>query len=276
MTPDHEERVGRSEQLAYSEQQPLMLDERSRRTKAAKIISVLEHFLGREDLRGLEAVDIGCSTGFIAHEMYLAGATVTGVDIDLPGLERARERFSADRLSFLEYSGTSLPLADSSADIVVYNHVYEHTVDPDVVMSEIRRILKPAGVVYLGLGNRFGVMEPHYRLPFLSWLPRRLADRYVRATHRGDQYYERFKTRRGLSRMCAGLTVWEHTYSVLAEPEMFSADDMVSGPVRRLPPLVWRAMTPIIPTFIWIGSHGLEPRGAALRVPPERVATGAG
>ena len=66
---------------------------------------------------------------------------------------------------------------------MVLNHIYEHVVDPDAVLREIRRVLAPDGVVYLGLANRLGVVEPHYRLPFLSWLPHGpLADRYVRAS----------------------------------------------------------------------------------------------
>jgi SAM-dependent methyltransferase len=264
---------GRPEQLAYSLQQPLMLDETSRRQKAAKIISVIGHFLGRDGLEGLTAVDVGCSAGLIAHEIHNAGARVTGVDIDLPALERARARFGPEGVAFLEYSGVTLPFPTGSVDLVVYNHVYEHTVDPDAIMAEIRRVLAPGGVVYLGLGNRFGVMEPHYRLPFLSWLPRPAADRYIRATGRADSYYERFKTRSGLRRMCRGLDVWEYTYSVLAEPQRFAGGDMVRGPLTSVPSVVWRLATPVMPTFIWVGSKNRSPSGPELRVAPRRVPT---
>ena len=80
----------RKEQLAYSEQMAAMLDEDKRRQKAAKILAVLRHALGRDDLSGLRAVDVGCSAGFIADELAGAGATTHGVDIDEPGLARAR------------------------------------------------------------------------------------------------------------------------------------------------------------------------------------------
>jgi 2-polyprenyl-3-methyl-5-hydroxy-6-metoxy-1,4-benzoquinol methylase len=56
------------------------------------------------DLTGLRVLDLGCSTGFISDELYRAGATVTGVDIDEPGLARA------------------------------FTHIYEHVVDPDAVL----------------------------------------------------------------------------------------------------------------------------------------------
>ena len=46
---------------------------------------------------------------------------------------------------------------------MVLNHIYEHVVDADKVLSEIRRVLRDDGVAYFGFGNKYGVMEPHYK-----------------------------------------------------------------------------------------------------------------
>src|SRR5690606_28285444 len=92
-------------QLAYSELQSAMLDEEKRRRKAAKIIAVLEHFHG--PLGGLTVADIGCSAGFIADELAAAGAKRTlGIDIDVPGLRRAADRFG-ERVAFVCGDGTA-------------------------------------------------------------------------------------------------------------------------------------------------------------------------
>ncbi|HST65337.1 MAG TPA: methyltransferase domain-containing protein [Mycobacteriales bacterium] len=258
-------------QFAYSDLQPKMHEEHGRRRKAAKIIQVLTHFLGQADLDGRTVLDLGCSTGFITDELHRARADVTGVDIDEPGLEQARRRFGG-RVPFRRADGADLPFADRSIDAVVFNQIYEHVVDPDAVLAEIRRVLRPDGVVYLGLGNRLGIMEPHHRLPFLSWLPAGAADRYVAATGRADAYHERFRTRAGLRRLCRGLRVWDYTYTVLAEPARFGADDMVPARLASAPPLLWTALTPIIPTFVWVGTPGTDaPRGARCRVAPRPV-----
>ena len=98
----------RQKQLAYSDLQYKMLVEDERRVKANKIVSVLEHFLGREDLNGLKILDLGCSAGFISDELHKAGADVTGIDIDEPGLEKARERFG-DTIEFVCADGENLP-----------------------------------------------------------------------------------------------------------------------------------------------------------------------
>ena len=263
--------TGREPQLSYSDLQSAMTDEAGRRRKAAKILAVLRHFLGRQDFTGLTALDIGCSTGFIADELRRAGATVTGLDIDEPGLARARSRFGGE-VEFLNAGGDAIPKPDGSVDIVVFNHIYEHVVDADAVMADIRRVLKPDGVVYLGLANRLGIIEPHYGLPFLSWLPKPLAHRYVRAAGRAPEYYETFRTRRGLRRMCSGLSVWEYTFTVLTASRDFAADDLVPAPLASAPRVFWRALTPVLPTLIWIGTPGTRrPLGPATKAPPQLV-----
>jgi ubiquinone/menaquinone biosynthesis C-methylase UbiE len=263
--------AGRPMQLAYSDFQAEMLDEQTRRRKAAKILAVLRHFLDRKDLDGLRALDIGCSAGFISDELRLAGADVVGLDIDEPGLEKARRRFG-EQVEFISASGDEIPLRSGSVDIVIFNHIYEHVPNPDAVLAEIVRVLKDDGVVYLGLGNRLGIMEPHYKLPFLSWLPKRFADRYVRASGRASSYYETFRTRPGLRRMCSALTVWDYTYAVVSEPDQFAADDLVPARLRGAPRAFWQAIAPVLPAYIWVGTPGpRRPAGRGLRVDPDRI-----
>jgi SAM-dependent methyltransferase len=261
----------RARQLAYSEIQDKTLDEARRRRKAAKILAVVRHFLGRNDLSGLVAVDVGCSTGFLADELRSTGCTVIGLDIDVPGLAHANVRFG-DRVHFLCGDGSEMPLADQSVDIVLFNQVYEHVVDADKVMGEIKRILAPDGIMFCGFGNKYQVIEPHYRLPFLSWVPPRVADRYVSAFGRADSYYERFRTRRALLRMVRPLRVWDYTYAILRDRDHFSAEDVVPAALSGAPLPFWKALTPIMPTFMWVATPGeARPAGQPTRVPPSRV-----
>ena len=266
----------RTAQLNYSELMESMLDEPGRRQKAAKILAVVGHFLGRDvtgpdSLSDLTVADVGCSGGFIADEFAQRGARVAGVDIDVPGLQKAHDRFGKS-VGFLCADGEALPFPDESLDVIVFNHIYEHVVDPDAVMRDLRRVLKPTGVLYLGLGNRLGVMEPHYRLPFLSYLPGPVADRYVRAAGRAEHYHERFRTRPGLKRLVQGLYAWDYTYPVITQPERFAATDMVGGRLAKAPLRLLKAARPVIPTYIWVASkRPTGPAGESLPVAPERV-----
>ncbi|MFI7031064.1 methyltransferase domain-containing protein [Microbispora rosea] len=278
----------RAAQLEYSEFQAAMLDEDKRRRKAAKIIAVLAHFLGRdaakpgEVLSGLTVGDVGCSAGFIADELAAAGARHTlGLDIDVPGLRKASDRFGG-RVEFVCADGSRLPFLDGSIDVLVFNHIYEHVVDPDAVIADMHRVLSDDGVLYLGLGNRLGIMEPHYKLPFLSYLPPAAADRYVRAFGRADHYYERFRTRPGLRRMLADFHVWDYTFPVLAAPERFAGGELFPGAagraakatLERTPRPALRALLPVVPTYLWVATKTpRRPLGAPLPQSPEPVRT---
>jgi 2-polyprenyl-3-methyl-5-hydroxy-6-metoxy-1,4-benzoquinol methylase len=253
-------RPGREEQLAYSETMAKMLDEQARRKKAAKIIAVVRHALGVSSLDGLRAVDVGCSAGFIADELALAGATTSGA------------RFG-ERVDFRLARGEDLPFDDGSVDVVVLNHIYEHVVDPEAVVADIHRVLRPGGLLYLGVGHRWQVVEPHHRLPFLSWLPRGAADRYLRLAGKGDHYYERYYTPRGLRRLFGAFDVWDYTLPVLTDPRSFSADDNVPTWLERVPTPVLAAARPLAPTYVWAAFKGdAVPAGPTLRVAPRHLA----
>ena len=248
----------RKPQLAYSEIQGKMHDAETRRLKARKIISVLHHYLGRSDLAGQRTLDIGCSAGFIANELALDGAMSTGVDIDVPGIEAAKARFG-ERVAFICTSADAMPFPDESLDVVVFNHIYEHVVDADAVVDEIYRVLKPTGAVYLGLGNKFQLIEPHYKLPLLSWLPQPAADVYIRRAGKAEEYYEKHRSKAGLRQLMRGFEVWDYTLPIVRNPDVFGSGDQVRGRVSRLPVPVLRALTPIVPTYIWIGTKGHRP-----------------
>jgi SAM-dependent methyltransferase len=268
---------GRQRQLAYSTIQSRMADVEERRRKARKILAILEYHLGRRDLSGLVVLDVGCSLGFFTETALQHGAQAIGLDIDVPGVTTAR-RDRDPRCEFLSAEGEALPVRDGSIDVVVFNHIYEHAVDPDQVMREIRRVLRPEGLVYLGLGNRLGVIEPHYKLPFLSWLPQRLADRYVQAFGKAETYHERFRTLPGLRRMAAGLHVHDYSFTLVADPGLFEAGDVAGGAVPAVAralgrPGRWLARW-LLPTYVWVASpSSRRPQGSGATLPPQEVET---
>jgi SAM-dependent methyltransferase len=261
----------RETQLAYSDLMDKMLDEDHRRAKARKLLSVIAHFRGRDDLERLRVADVGCSAGFIADELAAAGGRTIGVDIDQPGLAKAAARFG-NRVLFTLAEGDQLPIPARSIDVIIFNHIYEHVLDPDAVVSELHRVLADDGVIYFGLGNRLGVMEPHYRLPFLSYLPPAAADRYVRASGRASHYHERFRTRPALRRLVRGFNVWDYTFSIIREPSRFESGDMVRGPISSVPTPILKVLLPVLPTYIWLATKSPRPpAGPDLLTPPARV-----
>ncbi|MEO5609475.1 MAG: class I SAM-dependent methyltransferase, partial [Ornithinibacter sp.] len=142
----------------------------------------------------------------------------------------------------------------------------------EAVVADIHRVLTPGGVLYAGVGHRFQLIEPHHRLPFLSWLPQGAADRYMRLTGKGEHYYERYATPSGLRRLFAAYDVWDYTLPVLADPASFSAGDNVPPWAARVPQRAMAAALPLVPTYVWAAFKSAStPAGPSLRVPPRHV-----
>ncbi len=96
--------------------------------------------------------------------------------------------FVADRSRMVAADVERLPVSDDTLDFVLMNHLYEHVTDPVALFREAYRVLAPGGGAYVTAGSRLAVIEPHYRLPFLSWLPRPVASAYLRLSGRGKAY----------------------------------------------------------------------------------------
>jgi SAM-dependent methyltransferase len=161
-----------------------ILDRDSRVWKARKIIALL----GEERFRAARRIlEIGCGSGVIASTLSAMG----GRDLEVHAVDVVDNTIDTTGYTFKLVSGTALPFESGYFDIVISNHVIEHVggdEDQRRHLLEIRRVLASAGVVYLAVPNRWRLVEPHYRLPLLSWLPPSLSDRYVRFAGRGTHY----------------------------------------------------------------------------------------
>lgn len=94
-------------------------------------------------------VDVGCDTGVIKRFILpVPNSKWIGLDIitDRSGLEAARY----DELHKCDLD-EGVPLADSIADIAIFSHVLEHLPRPEFTMGEVFRILKPGGLLLLGV-----------------------------------------------------------------------------------------------------------------------------
>jgi SAM-dependent methyltransferase len=77
---------------------------------------------------------------------------------------------------------------DERFDLIILDNVLEHLPDQRVALRRIDELLRPGGVLYLLVPNKYWPIEVHYHLPFLGWLPLELANVYLRATGKGTDY----------------------------------------------------------------------------------------
>lgn len=229
-----------------------MNSQEGRRKKATTMLAVLGDALGN-CLASARVLNLGCSTGIIDEFLAPHVASITGVDIDEPAIKLASSRRSASNIEFRIDDAMQLSVADASFDIVICSQVYEHVPDPQRMMDEIHRVLRPEGVCYFAATNRWAVIEKHHRLPFLSWLPRGLADRYMRVAGRGDAYYERHLGYRSLLDLVSQFRVEDFTGKILAEPNRYAADYMFQNALARVvAKAMFSGVRPLFPGYIWL------------------------
>jgi len=231
-------------------------DVASRQRKAKTIIAVVKDWCLRRDLKmeNLRVLDVGASTGAIDYFLADHFDEVYGIDIDKPAIDVASKEYCKRNLVFSVGDAMKLDFDNETFDVVVCSHVYEHVPDDVRLMKEMYRVLKAGGIVYFSAGNRYAVMEPHYRLPFLSFPPKWISHLYLRCLNRGKYYYEEHRSYWGLKRLVVDFKIDDYTSKIISDPEKFSAGYMVRsrGLKQRVAKIVVSYFYPIVPGYIWL------------------------
>ncbi|RMD90832.1 MAG: methyltransferase domain-containing protein [Alphaproteobacteria bacterium] len=97
---------------------------------------------------GRDVLEVGVGTG-LALPFYKAGVQVTGIDFSNAMLEKAKRRVARLGLrniaALRQMDARTLDFPDASFDTVAAMHVLSVVPEPERVMSEIARVLKPGG-----------------------------------------------------------------------------------------------------------------------------------
>ncbi|MEO8316416.1 MAG: malonyl-ACP O-methyltransferase BioC [Pseudomonadota bacterium] len=126
--------------------------------------AVRDELLSRLDLLRAPpgaVLDLGAGTGVAAIEMKrrFRSAVITAADIAPPMLQIARGRSSFWRpIRCVEADARALPFEDASFDLVFTSLMLQWLQPPDTALQEIRRVLKPGGLL---LASSFGPETLH-------------------------------------------------------------------------------------------------------------------
>lgn len=97
---------------------------------------------------GAKVVDVGCGDGALAGRMAKAGAQVTGVEPEIVGRKLAKQKFEQHALAGT-FVAQLTELENDSFDVAVCCDVIEHVEQPEQLLLDIRRILKPRGIAII-------------------------------------------------------------------------------------------------------------------------------
>lgn len=145
------------------------------------IQAALLRVLGQPDAP-LRVADIGCGAGTQCRLWAAKGHHVSGADINeaLIGLARRRASQAGMAIQFSVASATALPWDDASMDLCIAPELLEHVVDWQACLSEMVRVLRPGGALFISTSNKLCPKQEEFALPLYSWYPAPLKRHYER------------------------------------------------------------------------------------------------
>jgi len=203
-------------------------------------------------------LDVGCGSGGVAEALAARGTFVVGVDPEpWPEWRVARDEYP--NLDFVvgRFDSAELAIQDSTVDIVVCNQVYEHVNDPQQLIVNLFRVLRPGGIVYFAGPNLLWPIEPHVFWPLVHWLPRRFALKLMRALgseRMGDldaNSAHRWRLEAWFKR--AGFA-YRNALRVRASEDARSGlpGKLLRGLSRHAPEFLWTLLLPVAPGFVYL------------------------
>jgi phosphatidylethanolamine/phosphatidyl-N-methylethanolamine N-methyltransferase len=101
---------------------------------------------------GGKILEVGVGTG-LSFDDYDASTEITGIDLCAPMLERARAKMASGRYPYVKdvllMDAHAMTFADATFDCVVAQFVITLVADPERVLSECHRVVKPGGRIIL-------------------------------------------------------------------------------------------------------------------------------
>lgn len=105
----------------------------------------------------MAVLDVGCGEGFGCRMLAPKVRTICGIDADDGSIRNARKKTADAAVTFACEDATRMSFADSSFDAVTCMELLEHLLPPDLLLREIKRVVRRDGIVVFSTPqNRIG------------------------------------------------------------------------------------------------------------------------
>lgn len=131
--------------------------------------------------RDMYVLELACGTGLLSVQLASGVKLLEATDFSEEMIRQAKEKPCPSRLHFSVQDATNLPYAAETFDAVVISNALHIMPEPDKALSEIRRVLKPGGILiaptFTAAGSVWGrlkirIMELSGFKVFHKWAPK--------------------------------------------------------------------------------------------------------
>jgi SAM-dependent methyltransferase len=172
--------------------------------------------LDQDQGKNVRVLDYGCGVGKIVQLLKNKNINAFGCDLFYGGADYLTQIDAAliDEGKIKRMEGSTIPFDSESFDLIINNQVMEHVENLDSVLTEMRRVLKPGGLVLSIFPDISVWREGHCGIPFLHWFPKNSRPKVYYAAafrilgfgfHKGNKSVMRWSQHK-----CEWLDKWTH------------------------------------------------------------------
>lgn len=204
---------------------------------------IVREISGLTPVQGKRVLDVGCGFGGAINALDSMGAQCIGIDQNREELVLCRQRLilHGSASAILCGDAYNLPFDDEQFDIVICTEVLEHVKDKLGLITEMSRVLKKGGVLYLSFPNFLSLRnvwsDPHYHLFGVTLLPLPIARWYTRKRVGKEYDVDILPMTMSIARLCArrGISVYSvNTSEEILLRKIETPDSINNKPIRMV------------------------------------------
>jgi len=120
---------------------------------------------------GSKVLEAGCGTGQLSIALSRFGRQMYSIDLSKGSLIEAKKFIdinSINSVNLFRMNIFNLFFEENSFDVIISNGVLHHTYDPKLAFSKLVKVLKPGGIIIIGLYHRYGRILQKIRQKFIK------------------------------------------------------------------------------------------------------------
>jgi GT2 family glycosyltransferase/SAM-dependent methyltransferase len=195
----------------------------------------------RSLVSGKSVLDIACGEGYGSAMLAETAASVIGMDISEEAVAHASSAYAGrPRLEYRLGNAAEIPLPENCVDVVVSFETIEHHDRHQEMIDELRRVLKPDGILVISSPNRpvYSIKAGHHNEYHVKELDFAEFDAVVRSRFPQVRYYGQ---RLAVGSVVTPLTVEDSAVSMEALTD--TGSDVLTRSVCLIDPVYFVAIT---------------------------------